>query len=102
MIEQFRVDHSPAGVAWLRALARDDERAARDEPRIGSRLRADLLAVSPTAIDIAAGHSHYAALRALGNRWPEVPWHCLRVGVSYHEAIHTANRSHALRKAACG
>jgi hypothetical protein len=36
-------------------IARDDERAARDQRRIGNRLRADLLAVFPAAIDIADG-----------------------------------------------
>jgi hypothetical protein len=48
------IPHGQAG-AELRAIARDDERAARDEWRIGNRLRADLLAVFPAAIDIAAG-----------------------------------------------
>jgi hypothetical protein len=48
------IPHGETG-AELRAIARDDERAARDERRIGSRLRADLLAVFPAAIDIAAG-----------------------------------------------
>ena len=38
------------------------------------------------------GKSHNAALRALGNRWLEVLWHCLRKGVPYDEAIHVANR----------
>lgn len=40
----------------------------------------------------AAGHNHNAALRALGNRWLEVLWHCLQRGVTYNEATHTANR----------
>jgi transposase len=48
----------------------------------------------------AAGHTHHAALRALGNRWLEVLWHCLRLGVTYNEAIHTANRNRALHRAA--
>ena len=48
------IPHGETG-AELRAIARDDERAARDERRIGNRLRADLLAVFPAAIDIAAG-----------------------------------------------
>ena len=26
---------------------------------------------------VADHHSHHAALRAFGNRWPEVRWHCL-------------------------
>ena len=36
-----------------------------------------------------------AALRALGNRWLEVLWHCLIKGVLYDEAVHTANRNRA-------
>jgi hypothetical protein len=48
----------------------------------------------------AAGKTHHAALRALGNRWLEVLWHCLRLGVRYDEAIHTANRNRAHQSAA--
>jgi len=46
------------------------------------------------------GKTHQAALRALGNRWLEVLWHCLRTGVRYDEAVHVANRNRALGKAA--
>jgi transposase len=42
---------------------------------------------------IADHHSHHAALRALGNRWLEVLWHCLTHSVLYNEAVHTANRN---------
>jgi transposase len=42
------------------------------------------------------GKGHHAALRALGNRWLEVLWHCLTNGVPYDEAIHVANRNRAL------
>jgi transposase len=49
---------------------------------------------------IAAGKNHHAALRALGNRWLEILWHCLRLGVRYDEAIHTANRTRATQLAA--
>lgn len=49
---------------------------------------------------IAAGDTHHAALRKLGNRWLEVLWHCLRLNVRYDEAIHTANRNRALKPAA--
>ncbi len=49
---------------------------------------------------IAAGKTHHAALRALANRWLEVLWHCLHLGVPYNEAIHVANRNRALNKAA--
>jgi transposase len=44
--------------------------------------------------------SHQTALRALGNRWLEVLWHCLRKGTLYDEAVHVANRNRALGKAA--
>jgi hypothetical protein len=44
--------------------------------------------------------SHHAALRALGNRWLEILWHCLRLGVTYDEAVHTRNRTRALTPAA--
>ncbi len=44
---------------------------------------------------IAAGKTHHQALRALGNRWLEVLWHCLHKGVHYDETIHAANRAYA-------
>jgi transposase len=44
----------------------------------------------------AAGKGHHAALRALGNRWLEVLWHCLQQGILYEETIHAANRKRAL------
>jgi hypothetical protein len=47
----------------------------------------------------ARGKGHHAALRALGNRWLEVLWHCLHKGVLYDEAIHVANRDRALGRA---
>jgi hypothetical protein len=46
------------------------------------------------------GKTHQAALRALGNRWLEILWHCLRKGVRYDEAVHVANRNRALGKVA--
>ena len=46
------------------------------------------------------GKTHHAALRALGNRWLEILWHCLHRGVCYDEATHTTNRNRALGKAA--
>jgi transposase len=48
----------------------------------------------------ARGKGHHAALRALGNRWLEVLWHCLHRGVLYDEAVHAANRDRALNRAA--
>jgi transposase len=44
----------------------------------------------------AKGKGHHAALRALGNRWLEVLWHCLQKGLLYEEAVHVANRDRAL------
>jgi transposase len=44
----------------------------------------------------ARGKNHHAALRALGNRWVEVLWHCLTHDVPYDEAVHVANRNRAL------
>jgi hypothetical protein len=42
------------------------------------------------------GKGHQAALRALGNRWLELLWHCPRKGICYDEAVHVANRNRAL------
>lgn len=47
----------------------------------------------------ARGKGHHAALRALGNRWLEVLWHCLHKGVRYSEDVHVANRNRALGRA---
>lgn len=48
------------------------------------------------------GKGHHAALRALGNRWLEVLWHCVNRGVFYNEATHmrNRNRNHALGRTA--
>ncbi len=48
----------------------------------------------------AAGKTHNASLRALGNRWLEVLWHCLKNRTRYDEALHVANRNRALGRAA--
>jgi len=48
----------------------------------------------------ARGKNHNAALRALGNRWLEILWHCLTHQVPYDEATHQANRNRALGRAA--
>ncbi len=63
------IPHGETGTE-LRAIARDDERAARDERRIGNRLRADLLAVFPAAIDIDGGDLGAAVFLKLLQRWP--------------------------------
>ncbi|MGE3795536.1 MAG: transposase [Dehalococcoidia bacterium] len=49
---------------------------------------------------IAAGKSHHNALRALGNRWLEILWHCLTKGVLYDETVHINNRNRAFNTAA--
>lgn len=49
---------------------------------------------------INAGKSHHNALRALGNRWLEILWHCLTKGVLYDENVHVTNRNRALGRAA--
>lgn len=41
----------------------------------------------------AAGKTHYKALRALANRWLELPWHLLHKRALYDEAVHQRNRS---------
>jgi hypothetical protein len=63
------IPHGETGTE-LRAIARDDERAARDERRISNRLRADLLAVFPAAIGITAGDLGAPVFLQLLQRWP--------------------------------
>jgi transposase len=63
------IPHGELG-AELRSIARDDDRACRDERRIGNRLRADLLAVFPAAIDIADGDLDSPVFLKLLQRWP--------------------------------
>ena len=53
----------------LRALARQDERASRDERRLRNRLRHDLLAVFPQALVAFPNLSAVSALAFL-ERWP--------------------------------
>lgn len=54
----------------LRAIARDDERAARDERRLLNRLRADLLATFPEALAIAGDELGSPVVLKLLARWP--------------------------------
>ena len=54
----------------LRAIARDDERAARDQRRLLNRLRADLLASVPAALQIAGGDLGAPTILRLLERWP--------------------------------
>lgn len=46
------------------------------------------------------GKGHHAALRAVGNRWLEVLWHCLRRQTRYDENVHAANRDRYLNHTA--
>jgi transposase len=54
----------------LRAIARDDVRAARDERRLLNRLRADLAATFPAALVIADGDLGSPVLLNLLQAWP--------------------------------
>lgn len=56
--------------AELRAIARDDERAARDERRLLNRLRADLLLTFPAALAIAGDDLGSPTMLRLLARWP--------------------------------
>ena len=63
------VPHGPEA-AELRAIARDDERAARDERRILNRLRADLIATFPAAVTIAGDDMGSPTFLRMLERWP--------------------------------
>jgi transposase len=54
----------------LRAIARDDERAARDQRRLLNRLRNDLLATFPAALTIAGDDLGNRTMLTLLARWP--------------------------------
>ena len=56
--------------AELRAIARDDERAVRDERRLLNRLRADLIATFPAALTIAGDDMGAPTFLRLLERWP--------------------------------
>lgn len=56
--------------AELRAIARDDERAARDERRLLNRLRADLVATFPAALAIVGDDLGAPTMLRLLEHWP--------------------------------
>jgi transposase len=56
--------------AELRAIARDDERAARDQRRRLNRLRQDLISTFPTALAIAGDDLGAPTMLRLLERWP--------------------------------
>ncbi|MDT0348142.1 IS110 family transposase [Pseudonocardia charpentierae] len=57
----------------LRAIARDDERAARDQRRLLNRLRADLQTTYPTALVLAGADLGAPTVLRLLERWPTQP-----------------------------
>ncbi len=64
-------------------------------------IQPETVAHTPSAVDaLIAPISHHATLRAPGNRWLEILWHCLRKGICYDEATRVANRNRALKRAA--
>jgi transposase len=56
--------------AELRAIARDDERAARDQTRLLNRLRADLAATFPAALTLASDDLGAPTVLRLLERYP--------------------------------
>lgn len=54
----------------LRAIARDDDRAARDERRLLNRLRQDLLSTFPAALEIGGPDLGAPTFLRLLERWP--------------------------------
>lgn len=54
----------------LRAIARDDERACRDERRLLNRLRSDLMSCFPAMLTIAGADLGAAVVLKLLARWP--------------------------------
>ncbi len=63
------VPHGELG-GELRAIARDDERAARDQRRLLNRLRADLQTTYPAALILAGGDLGAPTVLRLLERWP--------------------------------
>jgi Transposase IS116/IS110/IS902 family len=111
-------DQSPNPLAWYAGKAPVTRRSGKSELVVATRLACDRYpadAVQQWALcslrrsgwarefydaQRARGTTHHAALRALGNRWLEILWHCLMRGQPSDEATHTANRNRALGKAA--
>lgn len=57
----------------LRAIARDDQRAARDQTRLLNRLRADLAATYPAALAVAVDELRAPNILRMLERWPSQP-----------------------------
>lgn len=75
----------------LRAIARDDERAARDQRRLLNRLRADLLATFPAALTVAGDELGSPIVLKLLACWPAHA-QLAEVGREQIEAFARANR----------
>jgi transposase len=76
----------------LRSIARDDERACRDERRLLNRLRADLLATFPAALTIAGEDLGAPRMLRLLERWPTAQ---ALAAVSREEIIGFARAQHS-------
>jgi transposase len=63
------IPHGPQA-AELRSIARDDQRAARDERRLANRLRQDLITTFPAALQLAGGDLVAPTTLKLLARWP--------------------------------
>ena len=63
------VPHGEIG-GELRAIGRDDDRAARDQRRLLNRLRADLQTTYPAALHLAGGDLGAPTMLRLLERWP--------------------------------
>jgi transposase len=77
------IPHGPLA-AELRSIARDDSRAARDQRRLLNRLRADLLATFPAALQLAADDLGAPTVLKLLERWPT---RNLLTGASHQELV---------------
>jgi len=77
--------------AELRAIARDDERAARDQRRLLNRLRQDLISTFPAALQVAAGDLGAPTILKLLGRWPT---HAAAAAASRAELVAFARAAH--------
>jgi hypothetical protein len=69
---QTLIPHGQTG-GELRAIGRDDERAARDQRRLLNRLRADLQTTYPAALAVAGKDLGAPTVLRLLDRWPTQP-----------------------------
>jgi transposase len=76
----------------LRSIARDDERASRDERRLLNRLRADLIATFPAALEIAGDDLGAPRMLRLLQQWPTAQ---ALAAVSREELIVWARAAHS-------